>query len=43
MCNPVCGMMHVKDPLPANERLAYVMGEAGFLSQCYSGFITIYP
>ena len=35
MCNPVCGMVHIKEPLLL-ERVAHVVA-AGFLSHYLSG------
>ena len=37
MCNPVCGMVHIKEPLLLIERVAHVAA-AGFLSHylCYT-------
>ena len=34
MCYPVCGMMHIKEPLLLSERVAHV---AGFLSRYLNG------
>ena len=36
MCHPVCGMMHIKEPLLLMERVAHVAA-AGFLSHYLSG------
>ena len=36
MYYPVCGMMHIKEPLLKSERVAYG-AEAGFLSRYLSG------
>ena len=36
MCYPVCGMMHIKEPLLLIERVAYVAA-AGFLSRYLGG------
>ena len=36
MCYPVCGMMHIKEPLLLIETLAYVAA-AGFLSPYLNG------
>ena len=36
MCNPVCGMMHIKEPLLLIGRVAHVVA-AGFLSWYQSG------
>ena len=36
MCYPVCGMVHIKEPLLQIERVAYVVA-AGFLSRYLSG------
>ena len=36
MCFPVCGMMHIKEPLLLSERVAHVAAP-GFLSRCFSG------
>ena len=37
MCYPVCGVLHIKEPLLLIERLAHVFAEAGFLSEYLSG------
>ena len=36
MCYPVCGMVHIKEPLLNSERVAHVVA-AGFLSHYLSG------
>ena len=36
MCYPVCGMVHIKEPLLLTERVAHVAA-AGFLSHYPSG------
>ena len=36
MCYPVCGMVHIKEPLLLIERAAYVAA-AGFLSHYQNG------
>ena len=36
MCHPVCGMVHMKDPLVLIEKVSYVMAAAGFLSRLLS-------
>ena len=38
MYYPVCGMMHIKEPLLLSERVAYVAA-AGFLSRYLSGLL----
>ena len=38
MCYPVCGMMHIKEPLLLSKRVAYVAA-AGFLSRYLSGLL----
>ena len=37
MCNPVCGMVHIKEPL-LSERVAHVVA-TGFISQYLSGLL----
>ena len=36
MCYPICGMVHIKEPLLLIERVAYVAA-AGFLSHYQNG------
>ena len=38
MCYPVCGMVHIKEPLLLLERVVYVAA-AGFLSHYLSGLL----
>ena len=38
MCYPVCGMVHIKEPLLLIERVAHVAA-AGFLSHYLSGHL----
>ena len=33
MCHPVCGMVHINDPLVLIENVSHVMAAAGFLSR----------
>ena len=36
MCYPVCGIVHIKEPLLQSEKVAHVVA-AGFLSRYLSG------
>ena len=39
MCYPVCGMMHIKEPLLLNEN-SILYGGSGFLSHYLSGSLS---
>ena len=36
MCNPVCGMVHIKEPLLLSEKVAHVAAE-GYISRYLNG------